>query len=195
MVISTDNLRQSEGREVNFIRMAAIMDCDGWITLQKMKNVRGVGLCLTIGVGNTNSNLTDWLVKAFGGSVYKTRRNSYKHKDYYTWRLFGNKASGALKDCSQYLLLKQAQAKLAIEFQEAMHDKNSYNEPCTPEYVVKMHAMKHEMGLLNRKGKLSPAETERDNTKPDPVSGGEATVRPSAKVEELGGNDLAYASA
>ena len=180
---------------MNIIRMAAVLDCDGWITLQKLKNSRGVNLCLTIGVGNTNTNLTDWLVETFGGSVYKTHRKSHKHKDYYTWRLFGNKASEVLKHCLPYFLLKQAQANLAVAFQEEMHDKNSYNEPCTPEYVAKMHAMKHQMGLLNRKGKLSPAETERDNTKSGPVPDGEATVRPSVKAEELDGNALACATA
>lgn len=188
------NLRQSEGRELNFIRMAAIMDCDGWITIQKLKNSRGVNLCLTIGVGNTNSNLTDWLVYTFGGSVYKTVRKFHKHKDYYTWRLFGNKASEVLKGCVDFFLLKRAQADLAITFQEEMHNKNSYNEPCTPEYVAKMQAMKHQMGLLNRKGKLSPAETKRDNTKPVLVAGSEVIVRPSVKAEELDRNDLAYAT-
>ena len=145
--------------------MAAIMDCEGWITIQKVKNVRGVGLCLTLGVGNTNPVLTQTLKDGFGGSVYETKRAPIQHKNYFTWRVFGNRALEILKYIEPFMILKQSQAKLAIKFQETMHDKNSYNEPCTPEYIEQMQAIKKEMGRLNRKGKdISPAETKRENT-------------------------------
>ncbi len=175
---------------VNAVRMATILDCEGWITLQKLsgKGQRGVGLVLVIGVGNTNEDLTDWLKTAFGGSIYHTKRPAQQHKDYYTWRLFGNNACEILKLVQPYMLLKKAQVDLAIRFQETMHSKNTYNEPCTPEYVAEMWTMKYHMAILNRKGKTSPAETNRENTKPALVAGGEVIVRPSAKTEELSRN-------
>lgn len=166
---------------VTAVRMATILDCEGWITISHIKNVRGIGLCLTLGVGNTNSNLTDWLKDTFGGSVYKTTRKSIQHKDYYTWRIHAVKAAAILREVLPYMLLKTAQANLAITFQEKVHSKNSYNEPCTPEYVAEMKAMKYQLSLLNRKGKLSPAETERDNTS---VQRSEATVRTASKEVE-----------
>lgn len=179
--------------EIDSIRIAMVLDCEGWITLQKMAGTRGVGLCLTIGVGNTNPLLTDWLKTTFGGSVYKTRRNSFKHKDYYTWRLFGNNACEILKKAQPYMLLKRAQVELAVHFQETMHGKNAHNEPCTPEYVAYMWKLKAELNKLNRKGKDLPAETKCEDTKLELVSNSEAIVRTVVKATELDRNDLAAA--
>jgi hypothetical protein len=126
-----------------------------------------------LGVGNTNYKLTDWLKATFGGSVYKTVRNDIHHKDYYTWRINADKAKGILERALPYMLLKDEQARLAIHFQETVHSKNSYNEPCTPQYVEYMWSLKKKLNVLNRKGKLiSPATTERDNSDESP----EATV-------------------
>jgi hypothetical protein len=149
----------------NDVRIATILDCEGWITLQKVSGSGGVGLVLTLGVGNTNHKLTDWLKTTYGGSVYKTERPHIEHKDYYTWRINGTKAKNILISAVPHLLLKDEQAKLAIHFQETMHSKNSYNEPCTPQYIEYMHSLKKKLNQLNRKGKaVSPATTERDNT-------------------------------
>lgn len=80
------------------------------------------------------------------------------------------------------MLLKKAQAELAIRFQTELHSKNTYNEPCTPDYVARMQAMKLRMNQLNRKGKgISPATTERDDTRAEmPVK------RQSEHSEETG---------
>ena len=157
----------------NDVRVAAILDCVGWITLQKVSGSRGVGLVLTLGVGNTNHKLTDWLKATYGGSVYKTIRESDSHKDYYTWRINGTKAKDILTGALPYLIMKAEQAKLAIHFQDTMHSKNTYNEPCTPEYVEYMWSLKKTLNQLNRKGKaIPPATTERDNSDESP----EATV-------------------
>ena len=177
--------------DTNIIRLAAILDCEGWITLQKISGSRGVGLCLTVGVGNTNPRLAQWLKEKFGGSFYKTKREGPQHKDYWTWRLFGNKAAELLKGCIPYMLLKEEQAILAITFQETMHGKNIYNEPCTPEYVAKMWEFKRRLTLLNRKGKLSPAETDRDNGRAGYIPEAEVTVRTLEESRELSGNNLA----
>jgi len=177
----------------NVIRLATILDCEGWITIQKVPNNRGVGLALCLGVGNTNPKLTSWLKANFGGSVYLRKRSEDQHKDYWTWRIYGNKAAELLKACKSHFLLKEQQADLGIRFQESMHSKSYHNEPCTPEYVSKMWKLKKELARLNRKGKLLPAETKRDDTKPEPVSGGEAIVRTSVKAEEPNGNTLAHA--
>lgn len=163
---------------VDAVRLATILDCEGWITIQSMNSPgqRGVCLVLTLGVGNTNPILTDYLKDSFGGSIYKTCRSSDKHKDYYTWRLNSNKAKALLEAALPYMMLKREQANLAIHFQETMHSKNSYNEPCTPQYIEYMQSLKKKMNQLNRKGKtLSPATTERDDTL-DLKEVGEATV-------------------
>lgn len=149
---------------IDDVRIATVLDCEGWITISKVTNSRGIGLVLTLGVGNTNYRLTDWLKETFGGSVYKTKRESSKHKDYYTWRINSEKAKDILKRALPYMLLKVEQAELAIHFQETVHSKNSYNEPCTPIYIEYMNSLKKSMNVLNRKGKpISPATTERDN--------------------------------
>jgi len=180
-------IRGKKGHILNLedrVRMATIIDCEGWISIEKIKNSRGIGLCLVIGVGNTNPILTDWLKNTFGGSVYKTVRPNHKHKDYSTWRIFGGKAAAILQECAPHMLLKPAQAELASKFQARMHGKNSHNEPCTPEYVAEMQAMKYLMGLLNRKGKPSPAETNRDNSLGVPTPG-EVIVRASEETGRL----------
>ena len=149
----------------NDVRIATIIDCEGWVTLQKVSGSRGVGLVLTLGVGNTNHKLTDWLKQTYGGSVYMTKRDSFKHKDYYTWRIHGTKARDILASALPFMLMKQEQAKLAVHFQDTMHSKDTYNEPCTQKYIDYMHSLKAQMNQLNRKGKaVSPATTERDNT-------------------------------
>jgi hypothetical protein len=162
---------------IDAVYLASVLDCEGWITLQKMSNSRGVGLVLTLGVGNTNYVLTDWLKATFGGSVYRTVRSKTAHKDYSTWRIHGNKALELLKLAYPYMKLKRAQAETAIEFQTTMHSKNSYHEPCTPQYVAYMHSLKKRMGVLNRKGKeVSPATTKREDTRPTEMVGSEVIV-------------------
>jgi hypothetical protein len=159
------------------VYLAAVLDCEGWITLSKLGNSRGVGLVLTLGVGNTNYVLTDWLKNTYGGSVYKTHRDSVKHKDYYTWRIHGNKALEVLRLAYPYMMMKRAQAEVAIEFQTNMHNKNTYNEPCTTQYVDYMHSLKKRMSVLNRKGKdVSPATTNRKDTRPTEMVGSEVIV-------------------
>lgn len=177
--------------------MAAILDCEGWVRISSAGKTSAGNdtLVLQVGVGNTNPKLTDWLKQTFGGSVYFVNNRHETHKDYYVWRIHGNRAAEILKGILPHLLMKMQQAKLGIEFQEMMHKHGRQTKgvwgsvSLPPEYFETRRQMKKRMHQLNRKGKpLPPAETKRDDTKPALVAGSEAIVRPSVKAEEAGRN-------
>ena len=137
----------------NRIRLATVIDTEGWITIQKTNNK--IGLVLQLGVGNTNPNLTDWLKSTFGGSIYHRKSQSEYRKSCYTWRIYSNTASQLLIEILPYLLIKKEQAELAIQFQSNMHGKSSALEPFSEEYQMKMVEMKKAMNKLNQKGKIN----------------------------------------
>lgn len=157
---------------VNDVRIATIIDCEGWISLEKINN-SGVGVVLTLGVGNTNHVLTDWLKEIYGGSVYK-RHYDGNAKDSYVWKVNSRKAKEILEAALPYMLLKTEQAKLAIHFQNNMQYTNAAP---SKELIEYMQSLKRQMNRLNRKGK-APAETERIDT--------EQVKRQSEHSEETG---------
>jgi hypothetical protein len=94
---------------------------EGWIGMKKAKAggrsispVYSVAMTIT----NTNSKLISWCIENFGGNFYKNRSGNEKHKDAYTWQIQNNKLYPLLKKVLPYLVIKDEQAKIVLNYLE-----------------------------------------------------------------------------
>ena len=97
---------------------AGIIDGEGCIGIHKGgKHESGtIKYRIRVIVGNTDRRLVEFLKDNFGGSISK-RNVVGNRKKQYAWELGNNMAAGFLKMIHPYLLLKQKQAKICINFQ------------------------------------------------------------------------------
>ena len=95
--------------------IAGFLDADGSVVISKSTDSRtsgGYGYQLHVNIGQKIMlPLFEELIKAYGGSVCHTNRNSYM------WTICSKKAMTFLQDILPYLRLKQEEAKLGIQFQ------------------------------------------------------------------------------
>lgn len=97
---------------------AGLFDGEGSINIDKPRTNKGYSL--KVSVAQITPQAPAWLKTRWGGSTreYATR----KGKPLYTWAAVSMCASGFLSDIAPYLLIKQNQALLAIEFQSLRHN-------------------------------------------------------------------------
>ncbi len=107
--------------------LAGVMDSDGCIAItkanktalmaktQRIVNPRYV---LRITVTNTSMDLMQWLVENFGGGRRAKQRAKLVHKPTFDWIYDNGKAIDILRLVRPYLVVKQRQADLGIEFIE-----------------------------------------------------------------------------
>lgn len=136
---------------------AGIVDGEGTICITKGTNKRGkepaYGLFCV--VTNTNIILPKWLLAKTGiGKVsLKTRNgaNIHKWKPAYQWVLRTDEIAKFLPQILPYLLLKQRQAELMLEFIGAKRAVSSFS-PLTMEESVLKQLIFEEMAELNKRG-------------------------------------------
>lgn len=97
---------------------AGIIDGEGCIGIHKHGKHKGgtVIYGVRVIVGNTDRRLVEFLKDNFGGSFSK-RKVVGNRKKAYAWELSSNLAANFLRIIYPYLLLKQKQAKICIDFQ------------------------------------------------------------------------------
>ena len=107
--------------EIDYARLAAFIDGEGNISIGrvKKKDRTHASYYLYICVSNTSGKLMDWLLKNFRGKKRGTILKS--NNVYFKWNINGEKAVKILRKITPYLIIKQAQAILGIEFYEKCH--------------------------------------------------------------------------
>jgi hypothetical protein len=141
----------------DLIYAACAIDCEGCITIHKVKNKNRIGrVYYTFGakiiVGNTNRILIDWFYDIWGG-LRQIRRKPNKDKDCYLWQLSKKEeASDFLKAILPYLKMKKEQAKCLLEYYDLFYVNN-------PELRLTYW---NRMSDLNRKGKSVTTNTLND---------------------------------
>lgn len=147
--------------------MAAVIDCEGSISLSRMitknhpvknRNSRSIGnpnpgvterIVLVVAVGMTDRAIPEWLCSEFGGRLNHRSFPGTNYQDRWDWMASSQIASKFLKVIQPYLKLKNIQARLAIEFQDA-------RKPHVPKSLVQMQAdeiLFQSMKELNSRGK------------------------------------------
>jgi hypothetical protein len=111
---------------------------------------------LAVIVVQKDKRLCDWLSGNFGGSVAPVKSHN---DDYFRWTIEANKALELLKKIKPYLILKKAQALVAIEF--GKHKKRCLYNILTKENI----AIREKFYLRLRQLKKECAVAE---TKPNP---------------------------
>ena len=160
---------QGDKRELNerekLIYLAAVLDAEGSITIyharQPSKNY--YAYLLQVQVGNTDFRLIDWLKSVFNGNISLRAHDNENWKDIKMWNVWGPRAYRLLKRVRSFLIVKQKQADLAIEF----YRKCVTNTGKRPQWRKdKAYEYYLQMKKLNKRGVSSDNEEETplDNT-------------------------------
>ena len=105
---------------------AGIVDGEGCLTIARQirKNRPSPAFRVTIQVANTNVDLLDPFVQAWGGNLYNHKEFRNEWADAYTWHCPDAKAKLFLETMLPYLRGKDKQAKLLLAF---IADKKKFN--------------------------------------------------------------------
>lgn len=105
---------------------------------------------LHVGIVNTHKGVLDWLKIKFGGSISRHDKNA-KSKTWH-WTINTRKAAAFLKIIYPYLIIKQGQAKLAIEFRDNRKDIRSKPKEFQLIEVLRREGYRQKIMKLNHGG-------------------------------------------
>lgn len=147
--------------QILYAYFAGAIDADGFISIQrtvkKSKPWHPTYHTVRVGfTGTVGTVVQDLLRENFGGSVYVHIPKNKNHKPSHSWQASGKKAKVVLIAIAPYLLVKQEQAHLGIEFQELMErqrkemlkiQKPPYH--ITPEMLIERNRLWEAVTRLN----------------------------------------------
>jgi hypothetical protein len=117
--------RYRRGRQANILNpeqrgyLAGIIDGEGSIILYKRRDV----VAMMLMVSNTGKMLLDWIAETTGvGAVCAQYKATQKRKATWFWRCNADAAESVLKQIRPHLVLKTAQADLALKTQERLRN-------------------------------------------------------------------------
>jgi len=151
-----DNLSEAE---LGYI--AAIIDGEGCITIQKTHQPRREGLYyrrLVVEISNTSYELMDWLQARLGGNI-TDRDKGGNRKIQYRLMLTSNNAYTLLKAVGKYFVIKGAQANWGIMFYELAKERQlsvggefaRFSE-LSQDDINREEFIKEQISKLNQKG-------------------------------------------
>ena len=103
----------------DIIYLAGIVDGEGSIGIHAGKpygRMRASNHLLRLGVSNTSESLIRWMEARFGGASHIQHGNIHTVRPCWNWVLHGQAAVDMLRRIRPYLIVKSAQAWLALEF-------------------------------------------------------------------------------
>lgn len=105
-------------RDVQLGYIAGMLDGEGCIYLKPVKanSKRNFTYDLTVNIYNTNKESLIFISSLIGGYIYLNQKPVKKYKPCYRLVLHGKKAGELLTVVLPYLIIKKAQAILALEF-------------------------------------------------------------------------------
>lgn len=99
--------------------IAGFFDGEGSITIHRNRK-NAPNYTMQCGVWQMDKNPLDYIAFYFGGNVYKKYKDLNRKGNMWVWAATTRNALVFLKAIEPYLIVKKAQAKLAIEFQHSM---------------------------------------------------------------------------
>lgn len=119
--------------QVQAAYIAGIIDGEGYIGIQR--GTKGT-YHLRVAVTSVSEELMNWLQEKTGfGTIAFADLHHRGRQNTYSWRVFGGEALLLLKLVAAYLLIKKAQAAIAMRFQENTHlrgeDRRVFGRRCS----------------------------------------------------------------
>lgn len=117
--------------EVQKSYIAGILDGEGTIIIVRATNhyntkSRRIYHQLRVSVSNTDYKMVKWVKDTIGYGYIQVRKpQSNKHKTTYLYFAMALKAKELLENIYPYLIIKQPQAKIALEFAKTIRDKDN----------------------------------------------------------------------
>lgn len=100
---------------------AGLFDGEGSISLATDKTSNRIWIACSITL--VNKDVLDELAAVYGGRVRAMKSHSPKHRIYWRWGLYCNKALSFMKDIRPWLQIKAAVADLVCEFSNLIGQK------------------------------------------------------------------------
>lgn len=104
---------------IDIVYTAGLFDGEGNISIYRRnlrKHKKSPEYALSCVITNTNPYVIDWLVKTFGGRVYKHQAVNRKLR--FQWKMRCKQGGDFLRLICPYLIIKHPQALLALEFRQ-----------------------------------------------------------------------------
>ena len=141
----------SQVSEIDWARLAAFLDGEGTIFIQRNSHSRGH--VLTVIVANTDTRLIRWLQDTFSGYVYfshsRSQRSYNSNNICYSWRVLEERAELVLVKILPYLILKKEQAEVGLAYR-ALKKTGVQGRKITDEVQQSREAMRDKIIALNR---------------------------------------------
>lgn len=116
--IERENLLLSES-ELGYL--AGLIDGEGHIGIYMQGEGDGSPTAV-LEIGNTNRSVIEWLTgRISGGGVTKTKSTNSNWSDQFKWRISQHKAGPVLRSVVGRLVIKQGQARIALELIDSMY--------------------------------------------------------------------------
>jgi len=132
--------------------LAALVDGEGTISIVKRETKRREAYRLSIRVYNTSETLKNYLEKRWGATTVRRKGRRKIHKDCYTMIWTSSKAEDILRRIWPYLIIKTAQANLAVAFQTLVKNINPGCKGIPEKTLQQLRFMKEEINRMNEKG-------------------------------------------
>ena len=115
---------------LNDVYVAGLFDGEGYVGVQSHRRYPSIVYQIRVTLGVTYAPVITMLQATYGGSIHVNRHSTRnpRHKDQHVWVAGSQIACSFLKKVLPHLIIKQEQAKLALELQASI-DKWKFKFP------------------------------------------------------------------
>lgn len=131
---------------------AGLVDGEGSIGVYAIKRGKYTRYDLKFSLKMTDMKTISWLNRKYGGSISKPK-SSGNRKQGYSWQLSGKSAHGFLKKVFPFLITKEEQALLGIQFYENLVSDKNRLKNISPNLREARNKIVLEFKKMNRRGK------------------------------------------
>ncbi len=137
-------------KETDLAYAAGVIDSDGCISIcNEMRNDRPHSYHrLNVRVCTIDTRLLNWFKITFGGNTYLQNKPHGNRKACYAWQKRDNPAAEFLTAILPYLIYKQDQAKVALQFRE--YKENHKTDRFTSISIVKEESYASQLKALHQ---------------------------------------------
>jgi hypothetical protein len=129
--------------------LAGLIDGEAYMGITKNPKGRG-GL---IKISMTDDVLRDVRDEVGLGPIYLTKKRDPRHRDQWTWLLFGNNVRRLLPGVLPYLRFKKRQAELLLRFLDLANHRVSHDTKDIEVYNREAEELYREVKRLNQRGR------------------------------------------
>lgn len=133
--------------------LAMAIDAEGGVGIVKRESNRREAYTLRVAVYNTKREFLETIQKEFGGDIFTRDRKNPRHAISYSLVWSHRKAADVVRAVSPFLVIKKAQAQIAVEFSELAECNNPGRRGTPVKTLEKFRELKSAINKLNLKGR------------------------------------------